>query len=97
MDRPFRVLGVQQVALGSSDKQALRRLWVDLLGLVPQGSYRSEPENVESTNLTVQATTETFVIYLIALMIWASLFGYCVRSRSKQPMKAGASLDGAKR
>jgi len=44
-----------------------------------------------------QATTETFVIYLIALMIWASLFGYCVRSRSKQPMKAGASLDGAKR
>ena len=40
-----------------------------------------------------QATTETFVIYLIALMIWAGLFGYCVRSRSKQPMKAGASLD----
>jgi lactoylglutathione lyase len=47
MDRPFRVLGVQQVALGATDKQALRRLWVDLLGLSPQGSYRSESENVD--------------------------------------------------
>lgn len=47
MDRPFRVLGVQQVALGASDKQRLRRLWVDLLGLAPQGTYRSESENVD--------------------------------------------------
>ena len=29
-----------------------------------------------------QATTETFVIYLIALIIWASLFGYCMHSRA---------------
>lgn len=35
-----------------------------------------------------QATTETFIIYLIALTLWASLFGYCVYSRSKQPVKA---------
>ena len=47
MTRPFRVLGVQQIALGSTDKARLRRLWVDLLGLALEGSYRSEGENVD--------------------------------------------------
>ena len=32
-DRPFSVLGLQQIAVGSRDKSALRRLWLDLLGL----------------------------------------------------------------
>ena len=31
--RPFRVLGIQQVAIGGPDKQRLRTLWVDKLGL----------------------------------------------------------------
>lgn len=47
MERPFRVLGVQQIAVGAKDKAALRRLWVDLLGLEPVGTYRSERENVD--------------------------------------------------
>ena len=47
MTRPFRILGVQQVALGAADKANLRRLWVDLLGLRVEGSYRSESENVD--------------------------------------------------
>ena len=47
MDRPFRVLGVQQIAVGSRDKTALRRLWVDTLGLEPVGQFRSESENVD--------------------------------------------------
>ena len=46
-DRPFRVLGIQQVALGAPDKGALRALWVDLRGLTPVGSFRSERENVD--------------------------------------------------
>ena len=46
-DRPFRVLGLQQIAVGSRDKSALRRLWLDLLGLEQQGSFRSESENVD--------------------------------------------------
>lgn len=46
-ERPFRVLGIQQIAVGSLDKQALRRLWVDLLGLALTGSFRSESENVD--------------------------------------------------
>jgi lactoylglutathione lyase len=46
-DRPFRVLGLQQIAVGAADKNRLRRLWVDLLGLEPTGNYRSERENVD--------------------------------------------------
>lgn len=45
--RPFRVLGLQQIAVGAKDKSALRRLWVDLLGLAVTGTYRSEKENVD--------------------------------------------------
>src|SRR5262252_2665288 len=45
--RPFRVLGVQQIAVGAASKQALRRLWVDTLGLEPTGTFRSESENVD--------------------------------------------------
>jgi lactoylglutathione lyase len=45
--RPFRVLGVQQIAVGAPDKSALRRLWIDLLGLASRGHFRSERENVD--------------------------------------------------
>jgi lactoylglutathione lyase len=46
-DRPFRVLGLQQIAVGGLDKARLRRLWVDTLGLEPVGHFRSERENVD--------------------------------------------------
>ena len=46
-DRPFRVLGLQQIAVGAERKNDLRELWVDLLGLVPVGQFRSESENVD--------------------------------------------------
>jgi lactoylglutathione lyase len=45
--RPFRVLGLQQIAVGGIDKAALRRLWVDLLGAHVEGTFRSEQENVD--------------------------------------------------
>jgi lactoylglutathione lyase len=45
--RPFRILGIQQVAVGSTDKSRLRRLWVDCLGLAVTGHYVSERENVD--------------------------------------------------
>jgi lactoylglutathione lyase len=45
--RPFRVLGLQQVAVGASDKADLRRLWCDLLGVPVVGDFRSERENVD--------------------------------------------------
>ena len=45
--RPFKVLGLQQVAIGGPDKARLRSLWVDKLGLALTGSFRSERENVD--------------------------------------------------
>jgi lactoylglutathione lyase len=45
--RPFSILGVQQIAVGGCDKGALRRLWIDLLGLSRKGEFRSESENVD--------------------------------------------------
>ena len=46
-DRPFKVLGIQQIAVGGADKARLRTLWVDTLGLDLTGTYRSESENVD--------------------------------------------------
>jgi lactoylglutathione lyase len=45
--RPFKVLGVQQIAVGGPSKQALRTLWIETLGLVQTGTFRSESENVD--------------------------------------------------
>jgi len=46
-NRPFRVLGIQQIAIGGEDKQRLRALWVDVLGLTVKGNFVSERENVD--------------------------------------------------
>ena len=45
-DRPFKVLGIQQIAVGAADRGRLRALWVDIFGLEVVGDYRSEAENV---------------------------------------------------
>ena len=46
-DRPFEILGLQQIAVGGLDKGALRRFWIDTLGLTATGTYRSDSENVD--------------------------------------------------
>lgn len=46
-ERPFRILGLQQIALGGPDKTRLRRLWIELFGLSVEHSFRSERENVD--------------------------------------------------
>lgn len=53
--RPFRVLGIQQIAIGGADKAALARLWVDLLGLEKIGEFRSDRENVDEDILVAGA------------------------------------------
>jgi len=45
--RPFSVLGVQQIAVGGLDKSRLRKFWVDIMGFQYASSYRSESENVD--------------------------------------------------
>lgn len=47
LDRPFRVLGIQQVAIGGLDKSALSGLWTGLLGVEKIGDYQAESENVD--------------------------------------------------
>ena len=47
MDRPFRILGVQQIAIGALDKGKLGHLFVDLLGLTRTGTFVSAKENVD--------------------------------------------------
>ncbi len=46
-DRPFRVLGIQQIAVGATDKAVLRKIWIEMLGLKVIGDFVSEPENVD--------------------------------------------------
>jgi len=45
--RPFKVLGIQQIAIGGLDKLKLQKLWVEMLGLEVTGTYKSERENVD--------------------------------------------------
>ena len=47
MIRPFKVLGIQQIAIGATDKSSLRHLWLDLFGLSLSGHFQSERENVD--------------------------------------------------
>jgi lactoylglutathione lyase len=45
--RPFKVLGIQQIAIGGPSKDRLRKLWVDMFGLAVTGNFVSERENVD--------------------------------------------------
>jgi len=47
MERPFKILGIQQIAIGGLDKEKLKKFWVDLLGLSIVGTFKSEKENVD--------------------------------------------------
>jgi lactoylglutathione lyase len=47
VSRPFKVLGIQQIAIGAVDKSSLRHLWIDLFGLELTGHFLSEKENVD--------------------------------------------------
>ena len=44
--RPFKVLGIQQIAIGGPSKARLKTLWVDRFGLAVTGTFASERENV---------------------------------------------------
>lgn len=45
--RPFKVLGIQQIAIGGPSKERLSRLWIDMFGLSITGNFVSERENVD--------------------------------------------------
>jgi lactoylglutathione lyase len=45
--KPFKILGLQQIAIGGPDKQRLKSLWVDIFGLSVKSTFVSERENVD--------------------------------------------------
>jgi len=49
----FKVLGVQQIAIGGLDKGALSKLWSGTFGIPKIGDYKSEKENVDEDILEV--------------------------------------------
>ena len=55
MTRPFKVLGIQQIAIGGPSKERLRALWVEMLGLEVTGNFVSERENVDEDICTIGA------------------------------------------
>lgn len=64
-ERPFRILGVQQIAIGAPQRDPLRRLWVDLLGIESVGTYESTAENVREDILRVGTGAATVEIDLM--------------------------------
>ena len=51
--RPFKILGIQQIAIGGPSKDRLKTLWVDMFGLSVTGNFRSEKENVDEDILAM--------------------------------------------
>ncbi len=45
--KPYRILGIQQIAIGGPDKTRMQKLWVDMLGLQVKSTFVSERENVD--------------------------------------------------
>jgi lactoylglutathione lyase len=64
-ERPFRILGIQQIAIGGPDKHALRKLWVDVFGIPAVGSYQSAKENVDEDILRIGAGAHAVEIDLM--------------------------------
>jgi lactoylglutathione lyase len=51
--RPFKVLGIQQIAIGGEDKSKLKNFWVDKMGLNFKHNFKSEKENVNEDILSI--------------------------------------------
>jgi lactoylglutathione lyase len=46
-NKPFKILGIQQIAIGGESKERLKTLWVDMLGFEYKSTFVSERENVD--------------------------------------------------
>ena len=51
--RPFKVLGIQQIAIGNESKERLQKFWIDIMGLEKTGTFTSERENVDEDILRI--------------------------------------------
>lgn len=64
-EKPFKILGIQQIAIGGPDKARLKSLWVDIFGLRITGSYRSETENVDEDICAIGEGAHTIEVDLM--------------------------------
>ncbi len=64
--KPFRVLGLQQVALGAPEKGPLQELWADVFGLKKVKTFVSERENVDEDVMVLGRGPEAVEIDLMA-------------------------------
>lgn len=53
IQRPFKILGVQHIAIGAEDKSSLKNLWGDMFGLQFQSNFQSVKENVNEDIYTL--------------------------------------------
>jgi len=53
MQRPFKILGVQQIAIGALNKNEIKALWQDMLGFNFKTNFISEKENVDEDIFTI--------------------------------------------
>jgi len=51
--KPFKILGIQQIAIGGLDKTKLSNFWVNLMGLTKVNEFKSEFENVDEDILRI--------------------------------------------
>lgn len=65
MSRPFRILGVHHIAIGSADLVRLRHLWGDVLGLPVGETFVLESENVRGNIARLEAGPHTVEIDLL--------------------------------
>lgn len=60
--KPFKVLGIQQIAVGGPDKSRLANLWINILGVEKVGTFRSEKENVDEDILKTRNGVEVDIM-----------------------------------
>mmetsp|Transcript_33785 Transcript_33785/g.52619 ORF Transcript_33785/g.52619 Transcript_33785/m.52619 type:complete len:208 (-) Transcript_33785:1717-2340(-) len=51
--KPFRILGIQQIAVGAETKDEMLKIWQGQFGLQKYGDFKSEKENVDEDILKV--------------------------------------------
>lgn len=54
INKPFKILGVQQIAIGSANKEKTTKLWKEIFGFPKIGEFMSYSENVNEDILQIQ-------------------------------------------
>jgi lactoylglutathione lyase len=63
--RPFRIIGIQQVAIGGLDKSKMKHFWSDILGIAKVGEFQSQSDNVDEDILRIGQEPYTVEIDLM--------------------------------